>query len=136
MHPGFPLPLLIFTLPPRHERSSASASASASQQDTAMAANLAALMNASKAFPNKLACPADFQMWARDMEFILVRMGCWDVTTTDPPVLECTAEWTANNNGLVRRQDSTINSELHRRKFTPRGQPLPHLCQRTIILPD
>lgn len=64
-----------------------------------MATNLAALMNASKASPNKLTGTANYRTWAKDMELILVGMGCWDVTVKPPPAEEARdAEWTANNN--------------------------------------
>lgn len=64
-----------------------------------MATNLAALMNASKASTNKLTGAGNYWTWAKDMELILVRIGCWDVTIKEPPPeAERDAEWTANNN--------------------------------------
>ena len=64
-----------------------------------MAANLAALMNASKASPTKLTGTRNYRTWAKDLELILVRMGCWEVTKNPPPPeAERTVEWTANNN--------------------------------------
>ena len=64
-----------------------------------MAANLAALMNASKASPTKLTGTGNYRTWAKDLELILVRMGCWEVTKNPPPPeAERTANWTANNN--------------------------------------
>ena len=64
-----------------------------------MAANLAALMNASKASPTKLTGTGNYRTWAKDLELILVRMGCWEVTKNPPPPeAERTVEWTANNN--------------------------------------
>lgn len=67
-------------LPPRSGRSSGRA-----RTNSAMATNLAALMNASKASPNKLTGAGNYRTWAKDMELILVQMGCWDVTIQEPP---------------------------------------------------
>ena len=50
-----------------------------------MATNIVALMNASKASPNKLTGTGNYRTWAKDLELILVRMGFWEVTINPPP---------------------------------------------------
>lgn len=116
------------TLPPRRSarlntRMSQNASASTTGPgDNHMMANLATLMNASKASPNKLTGSNNYRMWAKDMELILVRMGCWEVTINKPPAPAArTSEWINNNNWArseihlwcsPKQQDHIIDSDL------------------------
>ena len=109
------IPVLALTLPRGRRRSG-------SARSLAMATNLADLMNASKASPNKLTGAGNCRTWAKDMELILVRMGCWEVAINEPPPeADRAAEWTANNNWARSeihlwcspdQQDYIIDSEL------------------------
>ena len=90
--------------------------------DNYMMANLAALMNASKTSPNKLTGSSNYRTWAKDMELILVCIGCWEVTMNKPPALAArTSEWINNNNWArseihlwysPEQQDHIIDSDL------------------------
>lgn len=70
------------------------------------------MMHASKATPNKLAGASNYRTWAKDMELILVRMGCWGVTILEPPPPdERTPEWKANNNWARSKMHLWCNSD-------------------------
>lgn len=60
----------------------------------------------SKPSPTKLSGMANYRTWSKDLEMILIRMGCWEVTTDEPPDKEVrTRKW--------KRLNNWARSEIH-----------------------
>ncbi|MCW2783452.1 MAG: RNA-dependent polymerase [Marmoricola sp.] len=54
----------------------------------------------------KLTGEANYRTWAKDIEMVLIRMGCWEVTTEALPVV-------ANRTGDWKKKDNWARSEIH-----------------------